>query len=223
MGSNVSRPRAEKTAVTLTTSAGLRSLSWGALGVALGAVSALHVVQADRSLMHQPVSFYIHGRGGWLLPLALGSFGAAAWMISRGVSVQCGRSHANALRAFGAAMVITAAVPCDPYFPWEAPASLSGIVHATVAVLAPPLLILPMWALSRAATGARIRAASSLFGSAYVVSMLASAASLLVGLVQDGPPPYIGMSERVLALSAVAWFALAAYAFEFSAQQSYRI
>ncbi len=182
---------------------------WAALTVAVLAMSGLHLVQLELSPWHEPVSFYVHGPHGWLFTVALASFGAAAVLLGGSWRHDTGTRGRWALLLFGTAMLIVAVVPSDPFFPWEADPSGSGLVHAGLSVVAPPLLLWPMW---------RRRAAASPLGRrwagfnrwVYGVSLVASGASLLVGWLHGGPPPAIGVAERVLAWAAVGWMAWAA-------------
>lgn len=166
------------------------------LGLALGAMTALHALQSELSPVDEPVSFYLHGPHGWLLPVALASFGAAVVGVSRDPSWS--RSSRIALTAFAVGMVLTAVIPSDRWFPWEAAPTLAGLVHASAALIAPVLLFPPMWA-------HRGRAFVRWLLAAYVVALTASGASLMVGLLLDRAPPLIGLAERLLASVAVAW------------------
>lgn len=177
----------------------------GLLAVSVAAMAGLHLVQPQLDPWREPVSFYLHGRGGGLLPLALASFGAAALVLSRR-AVWCQAPGGRwALAGFGAGMVVTAVIGSDEWFPWEEAPSMGGLTHATVAVVAPLLLLVPMARSAELAAGRWNRAVGWL--AAYLVGLIASGGSLVVGLVQDRAPPWIGWGERVLALAAVGWMA----------------
>ena len=111
-------------------------------------MAALHVAQPELDPIAQPVSFYVWGRHGWLLPVALGAFAIAL------LALACGRVDARTARPIrilapvGAALLLTALVPSDRWFPWERPPTIAGLIHATTAMLAPVLLMWPMVALA---------------------------------------------------------------------------
>ncbi len=172
----------------------------------------LQVIQPEIDLIHQPLSYYVHGRYGWLLPVALATFGSSAivlgWTAAR--ETVCPRA-ARWLIAFGSGMLIAAIAPSDRWFPWEGPVSVSGSIHAIIAVIAPPLLLGAMWSLRQLTTVNRLTQISlNLLALAYGVGLMTSAISLVVGFITDGAPPLIGLTERILAVAAVIWLALAA-------------
>ncbi len=180
---------------------------------AMAAMGALHLLRPDLSVIHQPLSFYVHGPHGWLLPVALMAFGGAGIVLGLSVRVEFRVSLAsNWLIYFGAGMLLAAIAPADPWFLWEGPVSLLGAVHATVAVVAPPLLIGAMAELRRRRSGLTRprKILLDAFAFAYLVGLGGSGVSLLAGFLQDTSPPFIGLAERVLALAAVAWLPLVA-------------
>lgn len=180
-----------------------------ALAAATLAMLTLHVAQRTLNPFEEPVSYYVHGHHGWLLNLALECFGAAAVAIAFARRGSAKESAGWSLIVFGACMMVAGVVPSDRWFPWEAPATVSGLVHAAVSVFGPPVLLIPMFNdLRRAAS--RWRRIKVLCIVAYAIGLLGSAFALVMGFALDGPPPFIGLSERVLALSGVSWLAVAA-------------
>lgn len=181
----------------------------GALGFASLAITTLHIVQPGLDPAHEPVSFYIHGAYGWLLPLALGAFGGASLVLGWALGGMLPGRSRNAAWIFGAGMLVTAIVPSDRWFPWQSDPSVSGVIHASVALIAPVVLLDPMIALAR---GRRIRPSrlARWLVVGYAASLVGSAASLIAGLALDRSPPWIGLAERLLALTAVGWLALTA-------------
>lgn len=182
----------------------------GGLGLASLALMTLHLVQPELDPVHQPVSFYIHGEWGWLLPLALGAFGGASLLLSWALAGWLSRRSRNAILFFGAGMLGLAIVPSDRWFPWEGDPSVTGLIHASFAIVAPAVLLEPMMALAwrrpiRPSQPARWLVVG------YAASLVGSAASLAAGFVFDRSPPWIGVAERVLALTAVGWLALMAW------------
>ena len=173
-----------------------------ALGCAVLGMLALHVVQAELDPLTEPISFYVHGRGGWLLILSFTTFAAASLELS--CMVVADRRRKRALQGFALGMLVTAFVPSDLWFPWEQPPTWHGLVHAATAMAAPLLLLAPMYG-----GGSRERRPQAGFLVAYVGALFACAVSLAVGFAQRGAPPYIGLAERMLALVAVAWIVFA--------------
>jgi hypothetical protein len=174
------------------------------LAIAALAMAALHVVQPALDPYAEPVSFYVHGAQGWLLPIALGAFGAAALALARAIRAVASSTSCRLLALFGAGMLVTAVIPSDAWFPWEARPSWHGLIHAAAAMLAPALLLFPMVATMR------LHPAGAILAVVYGASLLVSATSLAVGFLRDEAPPAIGLAERILALAAVAWLILAA-------------
>lgn len=178
---------------------------FAALSCAVAAMSALHAIQPELDPVAEPVSFYVQGQHSWLIVVALATFGVANLMLAKHPLL--GRLSVRALIGFGCGMLLTAAVPSDSWFPWEQSPSWHGLVHGAFAMLAPPLLLVPMLELSRRAPRPRW---FRLLALGYFVSLAACAASLAVGFWHDRAPPLIGIAERLLALLAVIWVALAA-------------
>lgn len=181
-----------------------RVVSLTSLAFAFGAMAVLHVVQSNLDPVHEPVSFYVHGNCGWLLPVALGFFGVAALALAT-FAADLSPTGRRLLRVFGVGMLITAIIPSDRWFPWEATPTAGGIVHAAAAVIAPLLFLFVMFSVVR--TGGPTRRIEMSFVAVYLVAMIGSASSLAAGFLLDVPPPYIGLAERILAVSAVGWIA----------------
>lgn len=177
-----------------------------ALGVALAAMGALHVVQPELDPVAEPVSFYVWGRQGWLLPVALAAFGVAVLVLARAPPAPPSPWSRRILVLIGAGLLLAAAVPSDRWFPWEHPPTLSGLVHAAAAMMAPALLVVPM--VTRASRARRMQPWIVL---GYVAALMGAAASLAIGFVRDGPPPWIGGFERLLALTAIVWVCAAGW------------
>ena len=104
-------------------------------------------------------------------------------------------------------MIVAALVPSDTSFPWETNPSWSGLVHSAVATISPVLLLDTMIARARLRKIQWCRPEYWLL-LIYAVGLLGSAFSLGIGFATDRSPPWIGASERVLALVALTWVAL---------------
>lgn len=192
-----------------------RVLAWladGLLTIAVGAAALLHGIEPAIDVVQQPLSFYVHGTKGWLLPLALAAFGSAAVALGfRFHSAPADSRAARWLIPFGLGMIVAALVPSDRWFPWEGPVSVGGAIHALVAVVAPPLLLGAMWLLRRRSNASQLaQAGLNVLAIFYLAGLVASALSLGIGFLSDRAPPWIGLAERLLALAAVAWLAVAA-------------
>lgn len=189
-----------------------RRRAWvlGLLAVAVVAMMALHGIQPALHPLEEPVSFYVHGRSGWLLPVSLGAFAAAVIVLGSASARAQSRRARRSLRFFGGVILVTALVPSDRWFPWEHEPTVAGVIHATAAMVAPLLLLDAM--IAWAGSGDRpLAAARALLVVAYALGVVASAASLAVGFAWDGSPPLIGLAERLLAISAVAWLTVSAW------------
>ena len=182
----------------------------GGIGLAVLAMGALHGIQPGFNPIQVPISFYVHGRHGWLLSVALGAFGGSAVLLSRDLKPGPDRAAAEPyILWFGAGMLLAAAIPSDPWFPWQDAPSFRGAVHALSAVFAPPLLMFPMfrrrWMVCRTRAWSAVR---NLLVCAYLAGLAGSGLSLVVGFARDGAPPFIGLAERALAIGAAGWLAM---------------
>ena len=183
---------------------------WGAVGLAITPMVALHVLQPELDLIAQPVSFYVWGRHGWLLSVSLAGFGVALLALVGAATDERAAWPRRILALVGFALLLTALVPSDRWFPWEGPPSVSGLVHAAAAMLAPVLLLWPMATLAPP-RHPRIRQALPWIVRLYSAALIGSAGSLALGFLRDGPPPWIGLMERVLAVAAMSWVCVVAW------------
>lgn len=176
------------------------------LAAAILAMGVLHILQPELDPAQEPVSFYLHGRGGMWLMVALVAFGLAALRLS-GMH-PWPRGSRRLLNAFGLGLILTALVPSDRWFPWEQSPTWHGVVHAALAVVVPLLLIWPIIAHVRASVSSQ-RAYGRVVMVGYIAALAACGLSLAVGFHGDRSPPLIGLAERILALAAVSWVYLA--------------
>jgi hypothetical protein len=181
-----------------------------ALGISMAAMTALHVVQPELDPLQQPVSFYIAGAHGWLLAVALGAFGIAPLVLEPAIGGPSRPGLKCVLTLCGAALLLTSLLRSDRWFPWERTPTLSGLVHAGAAMIAPVLLLIAMVLFVRpSAPGPR--APPVWLVGLFLAALIGCGLSLAIGLSRDGPPPWIGLFERTLAGAAVAWVAAVAW------------
>ncbi len=176
----------------------------GTLVVAVAAMGALHLVQSELDPIAEPVSFYVHGKQGWLLPTALVAFGLAGIALAWAVPAPgWGR---RALVSFSLGLIVAGAIPSDQWFPWEKDPTAAGLVHSALGLVAPALLLIPMIAWSRRPCATSPATGSLVLAVAYAGALLVCSGCLVIGFAGDRSPPYIGLAERYLACVAVAWF-----------------
>ncbi len=185
-----------------------RAALFGVAGCALS-IAVLHGLQPELSVLHGPVSFYVHGSDGWLLPVGLVSCGIAAVALGRAACEGVGRDTRINLSILGVGMVFAAVFRSDRWFVWEQIPTLRGVVHAVATVVALGALGLTALRFVRNPPPRfRQRPTRRVFvglGVLYSAGLLVSVASLLAGLARDGPPPFIGLGERMLGATGLAW------------------
>jgi hypothetical membrane protein len=184
---------------------GLVRLAGAALIVALAAMVAVHLLQPTFDFTHQPLSYHVHGPGGWLLSVALAAFGGALLVLARVVRVRREVAvhpiTAGSLRWSGFGLIAAAVFPSDQWFPWEQAPSFTGLLHAFAGVVAPAILLVAVMTLRRRTRALRWA------GGCYAALIAACGLSLLLGWITDRPPPGIGATERLLGASGVIWAA----------------
>jgi hypothetical protein len=164
------------------------------------AVIALHAAQPDLSPLTDAVSYYVHGRHGALLTVALGALGLGSLGLSALLSVaRAGRAVSGGVALWGSCLLLGAVFPADPRGSWSGPPSGAGLVHATAAMVG--FLALPSAAIARAVRS-RAQVALALCAAA---SLALFAASLWPTLGAERPPVLLGLSERFLLATYVAW------------------
>lgn len=104
--------------------------------------------------------------------------------------------------------------PADPPGHWNDPPPLAGIVHGNAALLV--IAAFPVAALLLGRSFGRNRrwlptaTALSLLAVAAASSLIAFMTSLMPVFIRPGPPILLGLSERVLIVTNLAWLTLAA-------------
>src|SRR5262245_9785248 len=112
----------------------------GGVSVFVIAVLALHVLQPKLSPLTEAVSFYAHGRGGRLLTIgliamAIGSL-SLAWGLARNSHGRIAKVGVVLLAVWGLGALLGGIFPADPPGNWDAPPSLSGMIHGNSALVA---------------------------------------------------------------------------------------
>jgi hypothetical protein len=208
----------------------LASLGIG-LVLAFGACSAvMHVVQPDLDPIDDAMSYYMNGRLGWVFGLGLVAFGIGSLCIAYGLHVLLASTKTSPwigsvlFALWGSGAVIGGLFPPDPRGHWDAPPSLSGVIHGGAAMIA--FIAFPAAAvlLSR-----RITSSSSptTFGPTGLLSPIAwlAAASLcafflcLAPAILTNRAPYVlGLVERILIVLYMIWIITAGMGVKFAAR-----
>lgn len=189
----------------------------GIAGVALFVASTLfmHLVQPDLSVLNDAVSYYMNGPFGWVLGfglIALGGGSLALWLALRGTEPKpvAGRL---ALVLWAIGTIVGGTFPPDPRGSWDKTPSISGMIHANVAMVA--FLALPVAALLLSKRIGSMSGSHTLqrfltvLGLASVI-MLAVFFISLAPVFSNRPPHLLGLSERVLLVTYAAWLTAAA-------------
>ncbi|MFO0896602.1 MAG: DUF998 domain-containing protein [Pirellulales bacterium] len=191
------------------------------VGVASFAVSVivLHGLQPELDPLRDAVSYYVHGRGGWLL-----TAGLLAWPLVRQSSaraVSCprstrpGGSRSCYWRPRPLAWGLGGIFSADPPGQWDRPPSVAGAIHGLAAIAAFTAIPLTARLVSRqlrsslsSSRGRLLRGLAACVAVSYVVFI----ASLAPVFVTSGPPWLMGLTERILLAAVCAWPVAAALA-----------
>ena len=126
-----------------------RSLVLTGLAVFALTTAALHVLQPALSPLDEAVSYYVHGRFGWLLTIGLIALGTVSLALTVALVRTTGGPGARPGRWFlgiwSVGAVLGGVFPTDPAGNWNAPPSVAGMIHGGAAMLA--LLAFPIGAL----------------------------------------------------------------------------
>jgi hypothetical protein len=186
-------------------------------GCFAAAVSALHLLQRELSPLNEAVSYYVHGRHGWLLTAGLLAWavGSAALLAGLALAVR-GRISAAGLWGLGLwslGLVIGAIFPADPPGHWDQPTA-AGLIHGNAALMAfvvfPPAAFLLARSLRRETGWYRIGEVMKVLAITAAVSLLAFFASLVPVIISPGPPKLLGLTERILLTVYATWLSVAA-------------
>lgn len=181
-------------------------------------VIVLHILQPDLRPSTDAVSYYVHGRSGWLLTTGLLSWGAGSLALLIGL-VKEGRGCKQgvgwwALGVWTFGVVLGGLFAADPAGHWDEPPSISGLIHGNAAMVA--FIAFPLSALYLAGrfredpSWRRVAWAATWLAVAAAVSLAAFFVSLTPVFITHGPPKLLGLTERVLLGVYVAWLSVAA-------------
>lgn len=186
----------------------------------LAAAGAADLVNPDWSPVESMVSHYVHARAGWLITVALLSLAAASAVLLRLAATRTrgGRLGLWLLGVWTAGVLLGGVFPTDPPGKWDQPPTPAGMVHGIAGLLA--FAVLPAAAVVLTRTWRRDPRWHPLVRALTIAAALTVTTFLVLLLafvdVQGGPSPVgpweslIGLAERVMLWSYVAWLALVA-------------
>jgi hypothetical protein len=189
-------------------------LAWAGLlgvGVFVVAVAVLHGLEPRLDPVREAVSYYVHGRCGWVLTAGLVALGAGSAALTIGVArgLRRGAASVACLAAWSAGVLLGGIFPADPPGNWDRPPSTAGAIHGIAAMVA--LAVLPVAAILVARASRRDprwhRSSAALVVLAAVTAAcyVAFMASLAPVFVRPGPPVLLGLTERALLAAGTAW------------------
>jgi hypothetical protein len=191
----------------------LAALGLTGVGVFTATTLALHVVQPELSPLEEAVSYYVHGRQGWLLTLGLLSLGLGSLALVVALSVQKARSRIGLilLGTWSVGVIAGGAFAADPPGNWDRPPSVSGTIHGLAAMIAlaalPAAAVFLTRSFRRDARWSPLQVTLDLLAVIVVLSYVAFMASLAPVFIRPGPPILLGLTERILLVACLAWLA----------------
>ncbi|HJQ81803.1 MAG TPA: DUF998 domain-containing protein [Lacipirellulaceae bacterium] len=185
----------------------------GLIGVSVfaPAILALHVIQPELSPLQEAVSYYVHGRRGWLLTLGLLSLGIGSLALAIALGVQKARSRTGLvlLATWSVGVIVGGIFTADPPGSWDQPPSAAGTIHGIAAMIAFAALPAAAVTLTRSfgqdARWLPLRGTLNLLSAAVVSSYVVFMASLTPVFVRPGPPILLGLTERIFIVASLAW------------------
>lgn len=186
-----------------------RAVAVGSLLTAVAAVLVVDTMNPQWSWVEVPASNFVHGRFGWLVPVALIGLSVAAAVV---VALSRERSR-WALAVFSAGAFIAALVPAGEPGAWEQ-SSATDAVHGLAGITA--LSALPIAAVLLTRAWRPVRRALSVTRWLVVAAFLAFAATWVDVLggpgLSAGPyPTVVGLAERALLCAGAVWLTLALF------------
>jgi hypothetical membrane protein len=185
----------------------------GLIGVAVfaAAILALHVVQPKLSPLQEAVSYYVHGRRGWLLTLGLLPLGIGSLALAIALGVQKARRRTGLvlLATWSVGVIVGGIFTADPPGSWDQPPSAAGTIHGIAAMIAfaalPAAAVILTRGFRHDARWHPLQRTLNLLSVAVVSSYVAFMASLTPVFVRPGPPILLGLTERILIVASLAW------------------
>jgi hypothetical protein len=185
------------------------------------AAGTADLVNPGWSPVESMVSHYVHAEAGWLITVALLSLAAASAVLLRLAVTRTrgGRLGLWLLGVWTAGALLGGVFPADPYGRWDQPPTPAGLVHGVAGLVA--FVAFPAAAVVLTRSWRRDPRWQPVAGALTVAAALAVTTCLaqLVTFVdvQGGPSlsfgPWegmIGLAERLMLWSYVAWLAIAA-------------
>lgn len=173
------------------------------------------------SPVERMVSYYVHARAGWLVTVALLSLSVASAVLLRLAvhRTQGGRAGLWLLGTWTIAVLLGGVFPVDPYGQWDRPPTPAGVVHGLAGLIA--FVSLPTAAVALTRTWRRDPRWPPVTRPLIVATVVTTTTFLawLVAFidVQSGPSlsagrweSLVGLAERLMLWSYVAWLAIAA-------------
>lgn len=166
--------------------------------VAVGAMLLLDLLNLDHPVLNpmaHMVSYFVHGRAGWLVAVIGVAVAAAAFVFAARV-----RRRAAVL-VFGAGLLVAGLVPTQPYGQWDH-FSVATLVHGVAGWAAFVAVPVAAW---------RLRKEVPWWQGAVAGALVVLLAAATVD-VQDGPDHlgYLGgLFERLLLVAELGWLVLA--------------
>ena len=190
----------------------------GLIGISVFTASMilLHAIQPTLSPLDEAMSYYVHGRHGWLTTLGLVALGAGSLAITAGLAIQGMRSFWGILflATWSMGALLGGIFSADPPGNWDKPPTVSGGIHGIAAMIAlavfPAAAVLLLSAFRRNPGWYSLRPTLKALTVAVVLSYFVFMASLVPVFVRPGPPVLLGLTERILFIAYIAWLAVVA-------------
>jgi len=196
----------------------LTLLGFTGIAVFTACMIGLHMFQPELSPMDEAMSYYVHGRHGWLTSVGLAALGIGSLAIMLSVAQMAHGPGSRLGMAFlflwSLGAILGGIFSADPRGNWDQPPSMSGAIHGVAALIALSSFPVACAALTRnLRRDNRWHWHSSLLGNLAILviaSFIVFMASLTPVFIRPGPPILLGLTERVLFVSFVAWLTVVA-------------
>jgi len=190
----------------------------GLVGITIftASILALHAIQPTLSPMDEAMSYYVHGRHGWLTTLGLIALGVGSTAISAGLAMQRMRSFWGILllATWSVGALLGGVFSADPPGNWEQPPTVAGAIHGIAAMIAlaafPAAAVVLVSGFGRDPQSFPLHRTLKALTVAVVLSYVVFMASLVPVFVRPGPPVLLGLTERILFVAYIAWLVVVA-------------